>query len=276
MKSILLLTDFSENAFNTMQYAVAMLSDTKCKFHVLTVEEPSNYLTGRLLSATSSSTIYDTVFKENKEKQIELINNLQNAFPDSNHSFQTHVKFDDFENAVKDIIEEENIELLFMGATGTSNLEESLFGSSTLRVIDNVTVSALVVPKNYSYQPIKSVLFSEHKEDDLPSKPLDSLRFILKKFEPELHVLQINEANEDKNAETENILENTSLQFLSYKMHYLNGIPTPQAIQAFTQLFDVQLHALFLKKESFIERFIYGSKNAGHRYKTNLPLLILK
>lgn len=276
MKPILFLTDFSENAFNAMQYAVAMLSDTKCKFHILTVEEPSNYLTGRLLSATPGSSIYDTVFKENKEKQLELIDNLQKSFPDNQHSFETHVKFSDFENSIKEIIEQEKIELLFMGATGTSNLEESLFGSSTLRVINNVPISTLVVPKNYTYQPIKAVLFSEHKEDDLPSKPLDSLRFILKKFEPALHVLQINEADEDKNAETENILENTSLQFLSYKMHYLNGIPTPQAIQAFTQLFDVQLHALFLKKESFIERFIYGSKNAGHRYKTNLPLLILK
>lgn len=276
MKSILLLTDFSENAFNAMQYAVEMFKGTSCSFHILTVEEPTNYLTGRLLSATSTSTIYDAVFKENKEKQEKLINKLQKEHPDSDHFFKTHVKFGDFENSVSEALKQEKIELIIMGATGTSNLEESLFGSSTLSVINNISSSALVIPTNFSYQPIKEILFSEHKEDDLPTKNLEALRFVIQKFEPKLHVLQINEANEVKNPKTENILENTSLQFISYKMHYLNGIPTPQAIQAFSQLFPVQLHAFFLQKESFIERFIYGSKNAGHRYKTNLPLLILK
>ena len=50
---------------------------------------------------------------------------------------------------------------------------------------------------------------------------------------------------------------------------------TPIAVDSFTQLIDVNMHASFFEKESFVKRFIYGSEVAKIDYGSKVPLLIL-
>ncbi|TXK73569.1 universal stress protein [Mesonia sp. HuA40] len=273
MQSILLLTDFSDNAYNALKYAVSLLGKSNCKFHLLTIDKPSSYITGELLAANPEDSIYRRVITENKTKLNNLAEKLQKEINGFNGNFQCHVLFDGFISAIETCIDKYKIDTVVLGTNGASNLEETLFGSNALKVIRQVKVTSLIIPQHFEYKKMNSILFSEHQNDDLSKKDLNDLAFIFREFQPQLHVLEINQNNSNTK---HNALEKTSLQFVDYKIHRLSGIPAPYAIQAFCQLFKVDLHALFVKEESFIDRFIQKSTTTEISYQTTVPLLILR
>ena len=54
MKRILLPTDFSENAFNAIVYAVQLFKDEKCTFFLLNTYTPAAYHTGMMADSYSA------------------------------------------------------------------------------------------------------------------------------------------------------------------------------------------------------------------------------
>lgn len=275
MQSILLLTDFSDNAYNALKYAINLLGKSNCNFHLLTTEKPSSYITGELLAANPEDSIYSRVITDNKIKLNKLAEKLQKEISGFNGNFHSHVLFDGFISAIETSIDKYKIDTVVLGTNGASNLEETLFGSNALKVIRQVKVTSLIIPQHFNYKEMSSILFSEHQNDDLSKKDLNELAFIFREFQPQLHVLEINKNKNITNSE-HNVLEKTSLQFVDYKIHRLSGIPAPYAIQAFCQLFKVDLHALFVKEESFIDRFIQKSQTSEISYQSTVPLLILR
>jgi hypothetical protein len=93
--------------------------------------------------------------------------------------------------------------------------------------------------------------------------------------DPELDVLEITEdTNLSKDCEDDLTIKDILYEF-EFKKFELKKVPFYYAIETFQQLIPAELHALFIEKESFIDRIIFGSKNSKLTYNSKVPLLIM-
>ena len=68
MKNILLLTDFSKNAQNAIDYALQFFLGEDLNFYILNVHKSSSYTMGDLMTTSPGSSVYDSIIKNPKAK----------------------------------------------------------------------------------------------------------------------------------------------------------------------------------------------------------------
>lgn len=275
MKRILLPTDFSENSLNAIRYAMAFFKNSEVDFFVLNVQKISNYTTADLMSRSSGSTVYRAILDDNKKSLNKFIEKLKKECVGEKYTFHGLVDFDVFTDAMQQAVVTKNIDLIIMGTNGATGAKEVLFGSNTLNVIRQVNCPLIAVPEAYTFKDIKNVLFSINYQG-VPTTSIAPLIEILKLYKATLKVLDVKEENiHVTSAETEASLKDL-LGNLSYDYYLLSGIPIPIAIDAFEQLFPVDLHALIVEQKSFLDRFVFGSETSAISYNSRVPLLILR
>ena len=276
MNTILLPTDFSENSKNAITYALDFFRGQPCTFYFLNVQKVSQYVTAEVRSASLKDSLYDAVIADNKKELSSFISAIKKEYENEEYIFHEKLDYDVFIDAIKQAVSLYKIDLIIMGTNGATGAKEVLFGSNTLNVIRNVDCPVLAIPENFSFEKMKYSLFSLHHGSVVNKEKLEPFFNLIEKHdETHIHILDI----DDDSIADANPLENRNLQD-SFKgkqhtFHAITGIPTPIAINTFIQLFNISLHAMFIERESFLERFIFGSETSKISYETRVPLLLM-
>ncbi len=275
MKNILLLTDFSENSMNAIEYALQFFRKWDCKFFVLHVQKSSEYISDDLMAADPGSAVYKAVLENSTNKLSQLIKNLQQNHKGVKYDFQPLLDYDDFIDAIEQAVTNNSIDLIVMGSNGATGAREVIFGSNTMQVIRNINNWILVVPEDYKFQGIKSVLLSIHKEQESRIRDMRTLKDILIKYKAELKVLDVlQEENEEREGALKEYLQKIFKE-IKFEIKSVIGLNFPDAISAYEQLEKIDLHALVMEKEQFLGRIFYGSENKAISEASPVPLLIL-
>ena len=274
MKRILLPTDFSKNSLNAIRYAMAFFKKSEIDFYVLNVQKTSDYTTSDLMSRSSGTSIYRAVLDDNKKSLQKFIEKLKQECIGEKYTFHSLVDFDVFTDAIQQAVTSKKIDLIIMGTNGATGAKEVLFGSNTLNVIRKVDCPLIAVPENYKFKHIQQILLTlNYQEVSTPS--IAPLLDVLKLYKAALKVLDIKEEIiQVTSAETQASLKDL-LGKLSYEYFTLTGIPSPIAINAFEQLFPIDLHAIIIKQKSFLDRFVFGNETSTISYNSRVPLLIM-
>lgn len=273
MKNILLPTDFSENSQNAIIFALELFRGSSVQFHMLNVQRPSEYTTGDIILSSPGDTIFGVVMNDNKIRLKNLIAELKEQYKDEDYEFEVHVDFDTLTDAMNQIIQKNKMDLIIMGTNGATGAREVLFGSNTLNVIRKINCPLLAIPEGYVFSKLDSFLFTSDSCKDLGHENTKPMKQLMEMFNPVLHVLKI----KPDTAVTHNC--DTCLQTIvktgSVKSYTVKGIPAPMVIDTFVQMNSVDVHAMFVKRESFMDRFIFGSDTTKISYKTRIPLLLM-
>lgn len=273
MKRILLPTDFSENSKSAMDYAMNFFAGTSCTFYVLNVQKYSEYISDDLMSAAPGASVHDAIAMDNKAQLFELVSNYRTKFKKEHFEFEALFDFDVFIDSITQTLELHKIDMIVMGTNGVSGAKEAIFGSNTLQVIRNVECPVLAVPENYTFNKIESVLYSMEK-DRLPGVDTQELMTgLLEGYKPMIHLLSL---REEDVADPSEIKGDSVFSDLKVAFHSLSGMPYPMAIKAFVSIMKVDLHVICVEKQSFLNRFFYGSNTSKVSYNTIVPLLVLK
>ena len=72
MKNILLPTDFSENSWNAIKYALEFYKNTPVNFYILNVTLISTYVSGEIPILPSSNILETTILKQAKLELTKL------------------------------------------------------------------------------------------------------------------------------------------------------------------------------------------------------------
>jgi hypothetical protein len=183
--------------------------------------------------------------------------------------------YDVFIDAIRQAVNIYEIDLIIMGTNGATGAKEVIFGSNTMKVIRNINCPIIAVPEKYRFSKINRILFSIHSQMKNYYSELKPLRSIMRIHDPELDVLEITEdTNLSKDCEDDLTIKDILYEF-EFKKFELKKVPFYYAIETFQQLIPAELHALFIEKESFIDRIIFGSKNSKLTYNSKVPLLIM-
>jgi nucleotide-binding universal stress UspA family protein len=275
MKNILLLTDFSENSINAMHYALQLHADNECNFYVLNVQSSTSYMSDDLILAGNQS-LYDSIVKKTKHKLAKLIVELKSEFKNEKFNFQLLVDYDALPEAINQIKETKNIDLVVMGTNGVTGAKEVVFGSNTINVIRKVDCTTLVIPKGYKYRTPKEILLPLDVLDSLSGKAFSDVIKFTKRFSKKLHLLRIKPNNESSKEEKKDKKYITALLTdIPYEYHVITNIPMTYTVDCYVQSHDIDLTILIVQNESIFERFFIGSPTTQISNSVRVPLLIL-
>jgi len=278
MKNILLPTDFSDNSWNAIEYALNFYENTVCNFHILHVSK-INHLITHEASYIASKEIIDEVFIKPAKEQLEqlLKRIVDEQTNNKNHKFYTLTDYNLFIDSIRKYIKEKDIDMIVMGTKGASGLQKYIIGSNTGDVITKVQCTTLVIPENAKYTTLKEVAFPT---DFVLSYDIRTLQPISETLEEEgasLRIVHISKEGTLLNIDQQNnkgLLEDLFHNY-NYSFHTLTNKKVEDAVQCFVESRDIDMIAMVAKNLNYFQQILFHSKVEKISYHTNVPFLVL-
>ena len=277
MKQIVLLTDFSENSFQAILYAMNFFKNEKVNFHILHIKDSRGLMLDDLMTSTAGENM-DSVLLGNSKKNLEdLLVKVNKLNKNSNHRFKAEHIFDTFFDAITEYCKQEHIELLLMGTTGATGAKKVFLGSTAAKIINKIDIPILAIPQGTTFTPIEKVLFSvDYKVNYLPVT-LHPLIQMLKTFTPSVYTLYADEEFKDfteqqllNKAELHKILEPFNIS-----THKVTSVPLDHTLSCLLEFLQIDLLIMIKKEKTFLQKLIHSSHIRKVSYHLKTPLFIL-
>lgn len=276
MKRILLPTDFSENAYNAIKYAVQLYKNEVCEFHLLHTYTPVIVSAGSMLDSYSALTL-QKVAQDNAQRRLdELEVKISREFPNNNHSFSCLASFNMLIGEMRNVIEEQTIDHVIMGTQGATGAKEVFLGTHTMYAIKKMKCPVLAVPANFTYEPPKEVLFPTDYKLNKTNKYLSMIRELCDTHISRLHIL---------NAYYGTPLTETQLDIKAFLdayfidnahlFHITEGTDVLGAVEQFQIKAKINLIVMIHNKHNFLENMLFKPVINQVVYHTNVPFLVI-
>lgn len=139
--SLLVPTDFSENAVQALSYAKELARATKASLHLIHIVEPVVYPADWSYAQVGFADI-EQELKDTATKEMDV---LATALRAEGYTVETSVRMGRASDEICAYAEEKKIGIISMGTHGRSGLEHFLFGSTTERVLRKAPCPILAV-----------------------------------------------------------------------------------------------------------------------------------
>lgn len=278
MKRILLPTDFSDNAWNAIFTALKLYSDVKCKFLILHAYEPKAMNILGQKSQQRLGIIYDSLSQYSAQELEKISVYLSQNHKNPNHSFETISRSDTLEGSVRELVSKRDIDLVVMGTQGATGAKEIFLGSNTVKVLNqHKSISILVVPKDYNFQKLKTLVFPTdytRKYEKFQLLPMTELALLWNSAIKVVHVAVEFILNDIQKTNVK-ILE-ARLEGSNYSLHEL-GFDTSIAhsLEQYIAKTSYDLLAMVRYQHSFWERIIEEPVIKKIAFHSIVPVLFL-
>jgi nucleotide-binding universal stress UspA family protein len=274
MKQILLLTDFSANSKNAINYGLQLFEKEKCHFYILHIPTKSVYTTSDLITLGNKS-IYDSLVDKAKRKLDKFVKILEATSKNEQATFEAIVDYDVLTDSVKQIIASKKIDLIIMGTNGVTGAKEVIFGSNTINVIRKVACTTLVIPKGFKFRKPKEIFLPLDMDDSLNSDAFLNLKTFVKKFNASLNIMRIDEKSENSEIEkTDKKHINKHLIDVPYNYFSVKNASLHQVVKQYLESHKMDMLILLIQKETAFERFFTASATKKISEYLKTPLLI--
>lgn len=274
MKNILVLTDFSNNAYNALFEATQLLKGNRCAFNVLNVYNQFTPLRSKSIGKSLSEQLKD----ESLEGLKNVCHRIQLDEADSKHNFKTISEYGILVEAVPKIVEKEQIDLVVMGNSGCSEIEAIFMGTNTLDIIGHVKkCPILTIPKEIDFEPPKDIAFVTDYGHAYDAGLLQPLLFMAKQYDSRIRVMHINEAEVLDKYQTMN--RSILLEYLLPFEHSFHWMPLfkskATAIQVFLEELEIDMLAMVNYEHSFLQRMTREPVIKRVAFNLDIPFLVI-
>ncbi|MGZ3884956.1 MAG: universal stress protein, partial [Bacteroidia bacterium] len=194
MKTLLVPTDFSDNAKNAMYFAFMLAKKEQAKIILLHAFH---------LPVPVADIPYHILAEEKKNKKTEIEGLLRKECSGLLHT-SPEVEYLAVEGLGMDVIvetaEKRNVDYIVMGTKGRSNLAGILFGSITSRVMEWSKVPVIAIPQKVEFfQPVKTITYATdyHRSDIASIRKITELAAALDATVHLLHITGDETGSED-------------------------------------------------------------------------------
>ena len=278
MMNILLPTDFSENSWNAISYAIDFFKNSKCNFYLVHISRMDTFMAGDSSYIPTADQIDDLYLKPSKVKlraQIKKIS--ENHTPNDNHKFYTLTDYGFLLEYLRKYVDEKHIDMIVMGTKGASGLKEYIIGSNTADVITKVNCTTLVVPEDAKYSPLHEIAFPSDFNFTYCLETLQPITNILNTIKAKLRILHIHKKDSVLNSDEQANKELLYDYFEEYKpsFHFLTNKKVEDAIQCFVESRNIDLIVMVAKNLNYFQSILFHSKVEKMTYHTEIPFLVL-
>ncbi len=277
MKNILIPTDFSENSWNAILYALSFLKKTKCNFYLLHVSHIDEMIGGSSFY-DSKDAVLEKITHSGKEQMKMLLKKIEKLPLNTKHRFFTINEYIFFVDAIRKQIEEKHIDFIVMGTKGASGLKEKTIGSNTGDVITKVKCPVLVIPEKATYVAPKEIAFPTDYNIYYRSRVLDTITNILTKNDTALRVLHIAKKDQeltDLQKKNKDYLNDYLQDDIEHSFHFLSNPNIEEAVQCFVESRDIDMIMMIAKNLNFFQRILFHPTVEKISYHTDIPFLVL-
>lgn len=277
MKTVLLPTDFSDNALNAIKYAIELSSEESCLFVLLNAYSVNNFVEGSSFAAKPIDSKLDEARELSKSKLDELKNKLLAQSKNPQHTFETVSKNFNLIDAVEEQISKRTIEVLVIGTQGNTTKYELDYGSNTIALMENIkNCSILAVPRNERFTGLKEIVLANGYYIKNEEKDFEYLTYLSKKNNAPIRVLNISETGGLSELQEENRkVIKSYLKNVKHSFHMLEHLSIPIGIYSFSESRNSDMITFVNKKYTFIQKLLFKPlyKNLGNYAK--IPVLVL-
>lgn len=272
MKTILVPTDFSENAENALYYAIDIARKLNAKIILLNVYQ---------IDYTSSYVPVDFIIEEKKSAKKESETQLKAVALKIKHAGKINQEVmskEGFEvDVILDTIKEKNVDLVVMGTKGGSDFVGTIFGSNTAKVIEKAKCPVIAVPEDASFKGIEKITYATaYNHSDINA--LEKVIEIFKPFEAKINILHVSDNSES--VEIENEIMKKFKEEVHKKITYdkisfdlLRGDDIETSLEEYIDEGKTDMLAMSTHHRSFFDK-LFGSSVTKHMaYHTAIPLM---
>lgn len=280
MKTIIIPTDFSENASTAVGLALHLNQETPCRLIFLYISQPDIplKLTGQQHS--------DFIEKYIAEKQSELHNYTQGLgiFANANRELYHLVKISPLvSETISEVAQQHKADLIIMGTRGASGFKKIFFGSNASNVIQNSEVPVIAVPASYQGGKIHYIALATDLVN--PEKKVAKVMELARLFDAHLQLVHVypnypemvNLDTFDNHLFIKNLKEQMAyshIELLFTKTNKENNLH--EGLKEFVSVYKPDMMVMFTHKRSFWDKIFDGSQTEEVVYTSKVPLLAIK
>lgn len=277
MKNILLPTDFSDNSWNAIKYALQLYKQDICTFYIFHAYTPIIYTIDYMVMAPAQFGLSDPIEDAAKESLSKLEHQITQEFGfNENHKFKTIARFDTLVLGVKSLIHEFGIHFIVMGTQGATGANAVLFGSNTVQVFNAITCPILAIPSHFYYEAPHELLFPTDLEINFENVHLELFKALATSNNSRINVLHVSRGKELTPAQIQNKNQlATFFEGIAYLFHDLSTLEIPEAINEFQVKHKINLLAMVNNKHSIFGNIFF--KNTIHQigFHLKIPFLVI-
>ncbi|WP_225034637.1 universal stress protein [Winogradskyella sp. SM1960] len=276
--NILLPTDFSDNSWNAISYAIDFFDSVVCNFYLLHVSRMDTFMAGDSSYSPTKDQIEEIYIKPSKLRLKALLKEINDKRqPNTNHKFYTLADYGFFLESIRTCVKKKKIDLLVMGTKGASGLREYIVGSNTGDVITKVKCTALVVPEAAKYSPLKEIAFPTDFNLSYDLMALQPFINILKMVKASLRIVHIHKKDTKLNTEqlqNKDVLNDYFDEF-EPSFHCLTNRNVEDALQCFVESRAINMIVMVAKNLNYFQSILFHSNVEKITYHTDIPFLVI-
>lgn len=274
MKSILVPTDFSENAANAIEYAAVIAQACQSTIRLITVYTPA---------VSRYNVIRPLLAEEVAQAKIELHEKLQltaktvkDLYPDV--PCQVYVGTGEVVEEILNAAKEADI--IIMGTQGASSIEKVLLGSNAAEIIEKADCPVLVIPASAACKIPKKILFAtDYAYGDIEGAKL--LTSMGRYFDATITFVHITTQEEDTEEE-EKLIEKFTAEirqatnYTNINSKILSDNTVIMGLDTILQNSGADMMALSTRRRNLFEKLYNPSLTKKLAHYTRIPLLAFK
>jgi nucleotide-binding universal stress UspA family protein len=271
MKTWLLPIDFSETSKNAARYAVALAND------IQNVKLVLYHVFGKIAAGTDGTPLdlSNTTRKEVAETAMaNLIKELAPSGPYEVVAEEGNSLTDNLTRYVR----HHGADLVVMGLTGASRIEQLLMGSNALNMAHSAVCPVLIIPPQATYKGVKNIMFATDMHNVKQTTPVKALRSVLSTFNAKLHVVNVDSEHYVELTEeykTERAALVSLLEGFDPEFYFIRIADFLDAVQTFVEDKKIDIIITVPRRHSFLTSLFKPSHTKKLLYHTITPLVAL-
>jgi nucleotide-binding universal stress UspA family protein len=194
--------------------------------------------------------------------KISLVAEFDNSFIDALEKFARH----------------NNVDLIVMGITGSTKLEQILMGSNTLKIVERRTCPVMIVPPLAQFKGIQDVMITSDFKDVEKTIPVEPLKRLLDLFKANLHVVNVDAEHyveltdeyKEQRGKLESILADYHPQF-----YFIRLFDFVDAVNQFVEDKEIDVIVTIPREHSFLSKMFRTSYTKKLAYHSHVPIIAI-
>jgi len=273
MKKFIVPTDFSETSKNAARFAVQMAND---------IEDSSVILYNSIDPITSGADgtpILSDIDSRKRVSEAALMNLKTELNYISSAPIICLAEEGKLVSNLEKLYHHYELDLVIMGITGATRLDQILIGSNTLNVIEQDICPVMIIPPDAEYHKIKTVVFASDFKDVETTTPKNTIRKLLEIFSPKLYVVNVNHEHfieltteyKTERAKMDKILEGYNPEYSFIRLYDF-----VETINLFAEDRKADLIITVPKKHGFLSGLFKTSHTQKLAYHSHIPILAVQ
>ncbi|MBO9202731.1 MULTISPECIES: universal stress protein [Niastella] len=273
MKKLLVPTDFSDTSKNAALFAVQMAADIQNAKIILI------HVSDKITGGSDGSPLTE----DDDDRRIILSQALGQLKEELLAVSQAPIEFamekgSSLVETLTRYVRHQAIDMVIMGITGATRLEQIFMGSNTLEMAKEGVCPVLIVPPDAKYRTIKNVVLASDFKEVETTIPVAPLKATLDLFKPNLHIVNVDsehyvELTDEYKAERKKL----ETMFSDYKpeFSFIRQYDFFDAISQFVDDRNIDLILIVPKDRSFVPSLFKTSHTKKLAYHSHVPIVAI-